>query len=155
VPPLRSRRDDIRMLAEHFLNHTGDSRGLTISSSAIEAMVIYDWPGYVRQLLRVVERAVALAPGPAIASADLPTEIGCGPQELLDLPPGADASLRAWSSRYARLVLERCLGNKRRACEVLDISYHTLQAYLEYRSSAPARAVRDAADAPSALCEAS
>ena len=41
--------------------------------------------------------------------------------------------MRAWGSRYARLVLQRCGENKRRACEVLGISYHTLQAYLNYR----------------------
>ncbi len=41
--------------------------------------------------------------------------------------------MRAWGSRYARLVLQRCADNKRRACEVLGISYHTLQSYLEYR----------------------
>jgi len=43
-----------------------------------------------------------------------------------------DQSLRAWTSRYVRQVLARCDGNKRRACEVLDISYHTLRAYLEF-----------------------
>jgi hypothetical protein len=42
-------------------------------------------------------------------------------------------SMRAWGSRYARLVLERCDNNKRKACRVLDISYHTLQAYLQYQ----------------------
>jgi hypothetical protein len=41
--------------------------------------------------------------------------------------------MRAWGSRYARLVLERCDNNKRKACRVLDISYHTLQAYLQYQ----------------------
>jgi hypothetical protein len=40
-------------------------------------------------------------------------------------------TLRAWASRYARLVLERCRGNKREACRVLGISYHTLQAYVQ------------------------
>jgi hypothetical protein len=40
--------------------------------------------------------------------------------------------MRAWGSRYARLVFERCGHNKRRACRVLEISYHTLQAYLRY-----------------------
>jgi transcriptional regulator with AAA-type ATPase domain len=44
--------------------------------------------------------------------------------------------MRAWASRYARLVLERCGGNKRRACRELGISYHTLQAYLQYRVNA-------------------
>ena len=42
-------------------------------------------------------------------------------------------TLRAWGSRYVRLVLERCQGNKREACRVLDISYHTLQAYLRHQ----------------------
>ena len=40
--------------------------------------------------------------------------------------------MRAWGSRYARLVFERCGRNKRRTCRQLDISYHTLQAYLRY-----------------------
>ena len=40
--------------------------------------------------------------------------------------------MRAWGSRYARLVFERCGRNKRRACRQLDISYHTLEAYLRY-----------------------
>jgi hypothetical protein len=44
----------------------------------------------------------------------------------------AGDSLRAWGSRYARLVFERCGHNKRRTCRFLDISYHTLQAYLRY-----------------------
>ena len=41
--------------------------------------------------------------------------------------------MRAWGSRYARLVLERCDNNKRQACQVLGISYHTLNAYLNYQ----------------------
>jgi hypothetical protein len=44
----------------------------------------------------------------------------------------AGESMRAWGSRYARLVFERCGRNKRRACRLLDISYHTLEAYLRY-----------------------
>ena len=51
--------------------------------------------------------------------------------------PGRTESLRAWSSRYVRIVLERCQGNKRRACDRLDISYHTLQSLLEYDVGTP------------------
>ena len=47
-------------------------------------------------------------------------------------------TLRAWSSRYARLVLDRCQGNKRQACGVLQISYHTLQSYLTFPVHEPA-----------------
>jgi len=45
-------------------------------------------------------------------------------------------SMRAWGSRYARMVFERCRENKRRACEELGISYHTLNSYLRYRPEA-------------------
>ena len=46
--------------------------------------------------------------------------------------------MRAWASRYARLVLDRCKDNKREACRVLDISYHTLQSYLRFPVHEPA-----------------
>jgi hypothetical protein len=47
--------------------------------------------------------------------------------------------MRGWASRYARLVLERCGNNKRKACRQLDISYHTLQSYLRSDCRAPMR----------------
>ena len=47
--------------------------------------------------------------------------------------------MRAWGSRYARLVLEKNAGNKRQACKALDISYHTLNSYLRYRPANGAR----------------
>ena len=49
-------------------------------------------------------------------------------------------SMRAWGSRYARLVLDRCSGNKREASRVLGISYHTLNSYLRYPTGAAASA---------------
>jgi transcriptional regulator with PAS, ATPase and Fis domain len=134
VPPLRARRDDIPLLIEHFL--AGHSRfpPLSLAPSAAEALIAFDWPGNVRQLGRVLERAVAMAPGPEITLEDLPESIGCNYVELVPDAPARDDSLRAWCSRYVRLVLVRCRGNKRRACEVLDISYHTLRTHLEYES---------------------
>ena len=53
-------------------------------------------------------------------------------------------TMRAWGSRYARLVLEKNAGNKRQACQMLDISYHTLNSYLRYRP-APLAPAADAA----------
>ena len=134
VPPLRARRDDIPLLVSHFAARHRRTRSLSLTSSALEALMAYDWPGNVRQLARALERAIALAPGPAVTVTDLPAEISSDYQDLLREVPSRDDSLRAWSSRYVRLVLERCAGNKRRACEILDISYHTLQAHLEYGS---------------------
>jgi transcriptional regulator with PAS, ATPase and Fis domain len=132
VPPLRARRDDIPLLVDHFLARYRRASALSVTAAAMEALIGYDWPGNVRQLARVLERAVALAPGPAIGLADLPAPVSKEYRDVLLEIPGPDESLRAWSSRYVRLVLERCAGNKRRACEVLDISYHTLQSHLSY-----------------------
>jgi transcriptional regulator with PAS, ATPase and Fis domain len=134
VPPLRARRDDIPLLVSHFAARYRRTRSLSLTAPALEALMAYDWPGNVRQLARALERAVALAPGPAVTVTDLPGEISREYRDLLRDVPARDDSLRAWSSRYVRLVLERCDGNKRRACQVLDISYHTLQAHLEFGS---------------------
>jgi transcriptional regulator with PAS, ATPase and Fis domain len=133
VPPLRARREDIPLLVEHFLGLHRHTRPLGMTGSALDVLMMYDWPGNVRQLARVVERAVALAPGSEVTLADLPPDVA-GSGDLLRQIPARDESLRGWSSRYARVVLERCQGNKRRACEILDISYHTLQSLLEYRA---------------------
>jgi transcriptional regulator with AAA-type ATPase domain len=76
---------------------------------------------------------VALAGGPALELDDLPPALLGGYADVL-LPSVRDkSSMRAWGSRYARLVLERCSNNKRQACRELGISYHTLQAYLRFR----------------------
>ena len=138
VPPLRSRREDIPLLVDHFLSMHRRARSLTVGSAVYEALLAYSWPGNVRQLARVLERVVALAIGPVVTVGDLPPEITDEYRQLVVDAPDFDGSLRSWTCRYVRLVLERCNGNKKRACEALDISYHTLQSHLEYQKPAPA-----------------
>lgn len=136
VPPLRERREDIPLLAHHLLDrHRGRVVGL--SEGALDALMAFDWPGNVRQLERVLERAIALASGSLVDVNDLPAMVTHGYRELLDELPCSNDTLRAWSSRYVRVVLDRCQGNKRRACDLLDISYHTLRAHLASAESAP------------------
>jgi transcriptional regulator with PAS, ATPase and Fis domain len=136
VPPLRKRRDDVPALVAHFLTRYGHGETMAVAPAAMDALVSYDWPGNVRQLGRVLERAIALTSSSLITLRDLPAEIGRWP--LLEETGAAacNLTLRAWSSRYARLVLDRYRGNKRRACDVLDISYHTLQALLDFERPA-------------------
>jgi len=137
VPPLRQRRDDIIELARYFLERHRTFRQLSLSEAATDALLTYDWPGNVRELERVVERAVALAGGPFLELDDLPPPLLGGYADVL-LPSLCDrSSMRAWGSRYARLVLERCCNNKRQACRQLGISYHTLQGYLRFRPERP------------------
>jgi transcriptional regulator with PAS, ATPase and Fis domain len=132
VPPLRERRGDVPELVAHFLARHGRAATMSVTDSALDALIAYDWPGNVRQLGRVIERAIALAAAPQITPRDLPAQIGHSP--LLEVSAGTagDLTLRAWSSRYVRLVLERHGSNKRRACDALDISYHTLQSLLDF-----------------------
>lgn len=132
VPPLRDRRDDIPLLVEHFLERFRVLRRMRMSRSAMDALLTYDWPGNVRQLERVIERAVTLAAGPAVEVADLPPVI-TGEGSTLAISAAARCeSMRVWGSRYARLVLDRCHGNKREACRMLGISYHTLEGHLRF-----------------------
>ncbi|MEO8259844.1 MAG: sigma-54 dependent transcriptional regulator [Acidobacteriota bacterium] len=133
VPPLRERRGDILELAGHFLERHRQTRPLALSTAAADALAAYDWPGNVRELERLIERSVALAATDVIEIEDLPPVVRG--DYALALMPSIDRreTLRAWGSRYVRLVLGRCHGNKREACRVLDISYHTLQGYLRYR----------------------
>jgi transcriptional regulator with PAS, ATPase and Fis domain len=133
VPPLRARREDIPELARYFLDRHQLLRPLHLSVAASDALMAYEWPGNVRELERVIERAVALAGSDFLEPDDLPPALLGGYGDILLPSMRAKESMRAWGSRYARLVLQRCENNKRRACRELGISYHTLNAYLRFR----------------------
>jgi transcriptional regulator with PAS, ATPase and Fis domain len=150
VPALRQRPGDIPELARHFLASHRGKRDLVLSAEAEEALRLYAWPGNVRELERLIERAVALTHGSRIEPEDLPPHVRGEYSSALGPALAAGESMRAWGSRYARLVFERCGRNKRRACRALDISYHTLQAYLADDPTAR-RPEEDTAGAPTAV----
>jgi transcriptional regulator with PAS, ATPase and Fis domain len=133
VPPLRARREDVPELARYFLDRHRLVRSLQLSAAATDALSAYDWPGNVRELERVIERAVALAGSECLELDDLPPRLLDGYADVLLPSMRTRESMRAWGSRYARLVLERCGNNKRQACRELGISYHTLRSYLRFR----------------------
>jgi len=100
LPPLRERRDDIPGLATHFLREIGARRGMTMawSEDAMAALIIHSWPGNVREMRNVVERASALSDGPVITRADLVFGREMGPSLIVshDLAQaGAQAAQRA------------------------------------------------------------
>lgn len=132
VPNLRSRPDDILELARYFLARYRDSRDLTLSNEAADALLLYPWPGNVRELERMIERTLALTAGTRIEVADLPPQVRGEYCEVYAPSVDTGETMRAWGSRYARLVFERCGKNKRKTCRALGISYHTLDAYLRY-----------------------
>jgi transcriptional regulator with PAS, ATPase and Fis domain len=132
VPPLRDRREDVLELASYFLERHRHCRPLELSRPAVDALLTYDWPGNVRELERMMERAVALTRTGTIDVEDLPMQLHAEYGDVLLPSMVRNDTLRAWGSRYVRLVLERSGRNKRKACRALGISYHTLQAYLRY-----------------------
>ncbi len=151
VPPLRRRKGDILELTQYFLaRHEGRGR-LSMTTAAVDALIAYDWPGNVRELERMLEGAIATAESRQISLDDLPVSLRGTYGEVLVPAFRLGDTMRAWGSRYARLVLEKNAGNKRQACRLLDISYHTLNAYLRYRpapallSSEPAGPAGDVA----------
>jgi transcriptional regulator with PAS, ATPase and Fis domain len=139
VPPLRCRREDIPELAHYFLARHRATRDMSIAPAAMDALVLFDWPGNVRQLERLIERALTLARTDRIELDDLPAQVRGQYHDVLAPSIAAGDTMREWGSRYARLIFERCGRNKRRTCRTLDISYHTLGAYLR-----PARRSRQA-----------
>src|SRR5436309_5422112 len=112
VPALRERRADIVELAQYFLERHRATRMLRLSTAARDALVSYDWPGNVRELERLMERAVALAGTDVIELDDLPVTVRGDYAAVLMPSLGRNDTLRAWGSRYARLVLDRARGNK-------------------------------------------
>jgi len=144
VPPLRTRREDINELADYFLSRYRNVRALQFSPEARDVMRLHDWPGNVRELERLVEGVVALARSDRIEVDDLPAPVRGQYAEVLMPSLASGDTMREWGSRYARLVLARCAHNKRRACRVLGISYHTLRSYLAYERWKDARGAKDA-----------
>jgi transcriptional regulator with PAS, ATPase and Fis domain len=150
VPPLRQRKGDILELTQYFLARHEGRGHLTVTPAALDALIAYDWAGNVRELERMIEGAIATAESRQIRLDDLPVSLrGEYAAHLVPAFQRSD-SMRAWGSRYARYVLEKNGGNKRNACKALDISYHTLNAYLKFKSR-PAVPVQPIAEEPSEL----
>src|SRR5687767_2204892 len=134
LPPLRDRRDDIPVLAQHFLEKFAPGAQIQISQVAMRVLMAYPWPGNVRQLENAVERAVTLGSGrKEIDVVDLPPEIQDVPQPMstpfvefpeegLDLP----AYLTSIERDLIQRSLERTGGNRNRAAELLRIKRTTL-----------------------------
>jgi Nif-specific regulatory protein len=132
VPPLRERRDDVALLAEHFLKRFARETGRKLrgfTPAALARMQEYDWPGNVRELRNVVERAVALGDGPLLDVPDIWLS-SLGPDA--QLPAGtAEAvyeslSLADLEKRHILNTLGYTDWNKSRAAEILGIERSTL-----------------------------
>jgi len=125
LPPLAERRDDIPLLAHHFLARYAKAQEKVIegiSDEAMETLVHYEYPGNIRELENLMERAVALCNGPAILPKHLPQELAKVCFRVYRTPGSSRLpTLEENESEYVRWVLKEVDGNKTRAAEVLGI----------------------------------
>jgi len=133
LPPLRSRREDIPLLAAHFLKRYSDENGLllrSLSPDAIRALVDYDWPGNVRELENVIERGVVLSSGQTINSDLLPGHLTGRSYSSSLLEHNPNASLFDIIEDIERRIivdkLERSNWNQTEAAEQFRIPLSTL-----------------------------
>jgi transcriptional regulator with PAS, ATPase and Fis domain len=140
LPTLRERPEDLPALVEHFLRQLAPSAGKQISGmedECLELLKSQRWPGNVRQLRNVVERAIIVARGPTISVADLPTEIKprSGESSILDVHVGM--SLSEVKRELLLQTLNLTGGNKVKAAEILGVSikslYNNLKDYQTMR----------------------
>jgi transcriptional regulator with PAS, ATPase and Fis domain len=124
LPPLASRRDDIALLVRHFLTKHATLMKRPVRDIAPEALALlaaYDYPGNVRELENLIERAVAVAPGDVIQIGHLPESLRRFQVTTLRKDTGALPTLEAQEAEYIKWVLDQTAGNRTRAAEILGI----------------------------------
>jgi two-component system, NtrC family, response regulator AtoC len=150
LPALRQRAEDIPALAYHFLRRYGQEHGkpvVGISEDAMALLRTYTWPGNIRELENVIERAVALSNQAMLTPDDLPAEVrqramsGARPDRPPDAWQGFDdlPSLEEVKKRYILHVLASTQGNISRAADILEIDRRSLYRMLERYHVAPVR----------------
>src|SRR5438093_1380800 len=139
LPPLRHRRDDIPLLADHFLARLTASMGKRIeriSDEALKKMEIYDWPGNVRELENAMERAFILETSTELSAQHLPESVSTTPRmrALTNFPDqGFDLEtfVEDLQKRFLEEALRRTDGVQVKAAELLRMSYRSFRHYMQ------------------------
>jgi two-component system response regulator AtoC len=135
LPPLRVRREEIPELAIHLLRRHADRLGVHVEGihpAAMEVLLAYAWPGNIRELENVLERALVLSEGPVVALEDLPESVRRPAPDSVGLPADADdLSVKRHGARMEKhliqLALDRTGGNRTQAAELLELSPRALR----------------------------
>ena len=135
LPPLREKREDVLLLADHFVDKFSKKMGKEITGLAGDAKTLllkYSFPGNIRELENMLERAIALIKGKVIQAEDLPDELCGQPSSIQDVcnrirgsKPLASAT-KLFEKEYIQSVLEKTKGKKGQAADTLGISRKTL-----------------------------
>jgi DNA-binding NtrC family response regulator len=139
LPPLRERRTDVPLLAAHFIAKYQGDRKRSLTEAALKMLVGYEWPGNVRQLESVIERALLLGEGDAVVPEDLPPEVRAGVglrRGPVDLEiPDSGIDLEQVERSLILRALDKAGGNVTRAARLLGLSRRTLQYRMEKMNS--------------------
>ena len=153
LPPLRERRTDIPMLVEHFLRKYSEGRApKPVREDALKTLIGYDWPGNVRQLESVLERAVLLSEGDSLGPEDLPATVRARINTTADPIaieiPESGIDIEGVERSLILKALDKAQGNVTRAARLLGLTRRTLQYRLEKMQGAPngAAGVRNGAE---------
>ena len=140
LPPLRERKEDIPLLAQHFIEKYGAENarpGLELTPEALDLMMEYDWPGNVRELENVMERAVVLGSGPKIGPDLIPEHVRSSPRFHIPrfvVPPEGISFKDVITDVEKRLIestLEAAGGVQKKAAELLRIKPTTLNEMIK------------------------
>ena len=132
LPSLRERHDDIPLLAEHLLGRLDPEAEFELSGEAAACLAAYDFPGNIRELRNILERASVLTDDGVIRPQDLPPECACSGDG--QLPPGQDDAiipLEEAEARYLRWAVARFPGERRELAQQLGISERSLYRKLQ------------------------
>jgi two-component system, NtrC family, response regulator AtoC len=143
LPPLRSRREDIRDLAQHFLQRFAASYGRPpqqLTDGAVAMLEQHAWPGNIRELENLVERLVVVCDEPVVDESMLPLDlsVSAGLKEEAEKESDFAAAMAAFEKGYLRRVLAQAGWNRRKAAERLGIGYSTLKTKLRHYGLTPA-----------------
>ena len=129
VPPLRERKSDISILADKFIRKYGiefKDRLLRIAPEALQILERYNWPGNIRELENIIQRAVIMSDG-IIKVKDLPEAL----KYQIDFPDNGLRPLYEMEKEYIQRVLVHTKGNKTKAAQILQIDRKTLREKLK------------------------
>ena len=140
IPPLRERREDIPLLVAHFIKHRSAELGQsvrTVTPAALAILENYRWPGNIRELENVIERALVLGSGEVFDVDALPPDLR-RPRDVIDIAVeipeswlALEATLDQIEQRYIHLALARTGGVQTRAAELLRVSFRQLRYKLQ------------------------
>jgi len=132
LPELKNRKEDISLLAYHFLDlYSKEARKEIkgISKEAMNLLLEYDWPGNVRELENTIERAVIMADQEYLTPDDFPKDLSQGVPTLIKRGIKDQKSLDEIKDEYIRQILKETNGNKKSAAEILKVNLRTLYRF--------------------------